>query len=176
MNQIICSTGAFIGSLNQRNYGLVMEANKVLKCDGFEFMMYPSWYGQTESIAESLCRSGAQIYSFHMDKDIGELVSKGLRVEALEAFEVNCRLARDIKAGLLVLHLWGGRASDGNIGGNISMYPIFRDMAEKYGLLLTIENVVCNQENPLKHRITSYNVCYTKLLRSRQDQSIYPPR
>lgn len=34
---------------------------------------------------------------------------------------------------------------------NIASYPALRDIAERYGLTLTIENVVCNQRDPMTH-------------------------
>jgi len=66
-------------------------------------------------------------------------------------FEINCDFAKSIGAETLVLHLWGGRASDGQIQNNIAAYPRLEETARQYGLDLLVENVVCNTENPMKH-------------------------
>lgn len=44
-----------------------------------------------------------------------------------------------------------GLASDGNIDFNISLYPRLFETAARHNVLLTIENVVCNRENPFLH-------------------------
>lgn len=36
----MCSTGAFIGKANNRDYRLLEKLCKEVTCDGFEFMMY----------------------------------------------------------------------------------------------------------------------------------------
>ena len=44
MHRILCSTGALIGRPNGRDFRLLYGAADRLRCDGFEFMMYESWY------------------------------------------------------------------------------------------------------------------------------------
>lgn len=90
----------------------------------------------------------------HSEKYIGELVSKGNEADVQEAFrmfETDCDVAASIGANKLVLHLWGGLSSDSNFQNNIQAYPHLHKTAEKYGLNLLVENVVCNVENPIKH-------------------------
>jgi sugar phosphate isomerase/epimerase len=53
-----------------------------------------------------------------------------------------------------VLHLWSGQASDQHIERNIAAYPVLRDMADRDGLLLTVENVLCNTCDPMRHMRT----------------------
>ena len=150
MRKILCSTGALITSRNNRDYRLLPEIAPRIACDGFEFLMYNSWYPVWEQIAGELSDK-VRIPVFHADKEIGEIISGGGNERARELFEINCKLARRLGAEKLVLHLWGGLASDGHIENNISQYVILKDIAERYGLLLTVENVVCNRENPLAH-------------------------
>ena len=54
-------------------------------------------------------------------------------------------------AGIAVLHLWGGRASDKNIDFNIAVFADLLEIAGKYGVIITVENVVCNTGSPLDH-------------------------
>lgn len=61
------------------------------------------------------------------------------------------KIARRIHAKKLVVHLWDGITSDQNFGNNIAVYPDLTDLAYSYGVDLLVENVVCNQENPMKH-------------------------
>ncbi len=154
MNQILCSTGALITSRNGRNHRLLEEARKAFDCDGFEFMMYEAWYDNYESITQDIITMNLPIVTFHVEKGIGELISRneeGDHELALERFQINCRMASRMDANVLVLHLWGGRSSDREIETNIRMYRELRTLAESYGLLLTVENVVCNRQDPLTH-------------------------
>jgi len=154
MKKILCSTGALIGIPNGRDYRLLEPLSKQLTCDGFEFMMYSSWYEQIEEIKTFLQGLGLFIPVFHCEKSIGEYISKGSPEEMEEAFRrfaINCDLAKSIGSEKLVLHLWGGLASDSNFQSNLNAYPRLNDMAISFGLDLWIENVVCNVENPMKH-------------------------
>lgn len=154
MKKILCSTGAIIGIPNGRDYKLLEPLSKQLTCDGFEFMMYSSWYEQIEEIKEFVNGLGLFIPVFHCEKSIGEYISKGSEEELTEAFhrfEINCDLAKAIGAEKLVLHLWSGHVSDSNFQSNLSVYAHLNEIATSFGLVLGIENVVCNVENPMKH-------------------------
>ena len=51
MHQIICSTGALFGIPNGRNYRLLADCVDKLRCDGYEFMFYSTWYDQIDQVA-----------------------------------------------------------------------------------------------------------------------------
>ncbi|MBQ7934518.1 MAG: sugar phosphate isomerase/epimerase [Lachnospiraceae bacterium] len=159
MVRFLCSSGALITSRNGRNYKLLEQAERELTSEGFEFMMYPVWYENWEEIATDVAAMDISVITFHVDKSVGELISRneeGDREQARENFTINCRMAQMMGAKLLVLHLWGGMPSDRNIDVNIKEYARLRKIAEEYELLLTIEDVPCNQENPLKHMVALY--------------------
>ena len=61
MNQVLCSTGALIGRPNKRNYRLLETLAGQLDCDGFEFMMYDTWYEEREEILSYLGKIGLKI-------------------------------------------------------------------------------------------------------------------
>lgn len=154
MKKVLCSTGALIGIPNGRDYRLLEPLSKQLTCDGFEFMMYSSWYEKVEEIKAFLQALKLYIPVFHCEKSIGEYISKGSGEELAEAFrrfEINCDLAKSMGAETLVLHLWSGIVSDSNFQSNLSAYSRLCEIADAYGLVLGIENVVCNVENPMKH-------------------------
>ena len=156
MAEILCSTGALIGKANNRDYHLLQKLAGQLQCDGYEFMVYSSWYEEWEKLADYLAGLGLHIPVVHADKRIGEFISQGEDVaqadgEAAVKFQINCELARRIGAKVLVIHLWGGMASDQDFDNHLKAYPILRDIADGYGLDLLVENVVCNRENPMKH-------------------------
>lgn len=127
MSRILCSTGALIGKPNGRNYRLLEPLSKELDCDGFEFMMYSSWYEEADEIADYLNSS------------------------AIRLFTINCKVAEKISAEKMVIHLWDGFISDHNFQNNVEAYGKLIEISEKHGLELLVENVVCNQENPMKH-------------------------
>ena len=158
MSKILCSTGAIIGKASAGNFELLKNLSKELTCDGFEFIiefhMYEAGYEDVEEQKRLLKELDLCIPVVHCDKIVGEYISIGGEentAEAYRLFEVNCDFAKDIGAEKLVLHLWGGRASDGQIQNNMDAYPRLKEIADRYGLDLLVENVVCNTENPMKH-------------------------
>lgn len=160
MKEILCSTGAIIGKANNRNHKLLNEYAKKLKCDGFEFMMYSSWYENVDMIVSDIVKMSLNIPVVHCEKRIGEKISrseKGDLEEAIKLFEINCQVASNINAHKLVIHLWDGIPSDQNIRNNITAYKLLNDITNKYGLTLMVENVVCNKDNPMLHFCELYN-------------------
>lgn len=158
MSRILCSTGAIIGKPSADNFALLKRLSTELTCDGFEFIiefhMYEAGYEDAEEQKRLLKELNLCIPVVHCDKIVGEYISIGgaeKTAEAYRLFEINCDFAKDIGAEKLVFHLWGGMASDGYIQNNIEAYPCLREVADKYGLDLLVENVVCNTENPMKH-------------------------
>ena len=154
MNQLLCSTGALITARNDRNYRLLPEAAERIRCDGFEFMMSRAWYDSWEQVSGEVEKMGLSFPLFHVDKSIGERISRdeaGDNETARKLFAINCKFARRIGSNKLVLHLWGGLPSDRNIKRNIETYAALNETAQAQGLLLTVENVVCNQAHPLLH-------------------------
>ncbi len=158
MNRVLCSTGAIITRRNGRDYHLLREIVPQLQCDGLEYMMYQSWHDQKDELKAVLSRGSTDghfdVPVFHMTKQIGEWISEGNLADALGMFRADCELAAAIGSELLVLHLWSGQASDQHIGRNIAAYPALREIAEEHGLLLTVENVLCNTQDPMTHMRT----------------------
>ena len=151
MFKILCSTGALLGKSNNRDYKLLKELSTKLTCDGFEFMMYTAWYEEVEALITALKQMQLYIPVMHCEKHIGEAISKGEFDEAYRRFDINCYIAREIGAESIVVHLWDGITSDAHFENNLAAYGKLKDIADKYGIKLLIENVVCNQEDPMKH-------------------------
>lgn len=150
--KILCSTGALIGQPNQRDYRLLERFNEELTCDGFEFMMYSSWYEEMEDMISYLKGLALYIPVVHCEKHIGQSISAGTEEDlahAFDLFEKNCHLAKELGAEKLVLHLWDGRISDSNFSSNLCHCGKLVEMARGYGLDLMIENVVCNVKDPM---------------------------
>ncbi len=152
---VLCSTGAIITRFNGRDPRLVPQFAPQIDCDGFEVMLYPSWYegGRLDEYVEFLSRSGLDFPVLHADKSIGELLSLGGEenlAEARRRFAVGCRAAQRLGSRLMVLHLWGGPASDREIERNIAELGGFTELAERCGVLLTVENVICAVSAPLE--------------------------
>ncbi len=154
MNKVLCSTGALIGMPNGRNHKLIEKFAGKLNCDGFEFMMYSTWYDKVDEIVADLRRMSLEFPIMHCDKRIGENISRNENDDletALKRFEINCQIANDIKASKMVFHLWNGQISDQKIDNNIKAYNDFAVIAKKHNVDLLVENVVCNKENPMQH-------------------------
>ena len=155
MNRVLCSTGAIITRVNNRDFTLLQDYVPQLACDGLEFMMYESWQpepGRQNQLLPLLKVLAAfDVPVFHMTKQIGEWLGQGKTDDALALFRADCALAAALGSKLLVLHLWSGQVSDQHIERNFAAYPRLRDIAAHHGLLLTVENVVCNQRDPMTH-------------------------
>ena len=148
MHRILCSTGAVLGRPNGRDLTLLRQAVPKLHCDGFELMMYDTWYDKIPWMRECLQTLNVSIPVFHVEKSVGNLISRNGGHDTEQAvlmFETNCILAKEFGAEMLVLHLWGGLDSDKDIAHNIRTYAKLREIADAHGLVLTVENVVCNQ-------------------------------
>ncbi len=157
MCELLCSTGALIGIPNGRDYRLLEPLSRQLHCDGFEFMMYSSWYDETDEMIRTLQRMHLSIPVMHCEKHIGESISKRGSSDLPEAyrhFEINCQIAQALQTEKLVIHLWDGMTSDQHFSNNLSAYPVLACIAKQYHLDLLVENVVCSCENPMKHWCT----------------------
>lgn len=154
MNRIICSTGCLLGRPNGRDFTLLKGLCPQIQADGLELLMYDTWYEKVSELYKSVSALTLPVFVFHLEKSIGELISHRHLNEALEKMEINCALAKDLGAEKLVLHLWNGIISDKNIECNIDSYKYLEEIAEKHGLLLTVENVVCASSTPMTHLST----------------------
>lgn len=156
MHRILCSTGALIGRPNNRDFTLLNFCHGKIACDGYEFLMYDTWYNCSDELKQFVNRFPASFPVFHIEKSVGDLISRnqaGDTEKALALFDCNCSLASAFGSEKLVLHLWGGLDSDKNIAHNYACYKYLREISDSYGLTLTVENVVCNNLDPLSHMI-----------------------
>lgn len=159
-NQIMFSTGVFIDSSNNRDHTLIEKILPSLIIPCFEILIsdyfaeHQSEYAEAANAVLQAKEKGAMFPVLHMNQKIGNLISQnqeGDIEKALQIFKFNCEYAAVFGAQLLVLHLWGGLPSDKNIEVNISVFPKLKEIADRYNLTLTIENVVCNTYKPLDH-------------------------
>lgn len=60
-------------------------------------------------------------------------------------------MARALGAEKLVLHLWDGLTSDCNFENNLEAYGELSGIADRYGIMILVENVVCNVASPFGH-------------------------
>ena len=149
---VLCSTGAIITRFNGRDPHLIPVFAREIESDGFEIMLYPVWYDRLDEYVGFLSGCGVFFPVMHADKSIGELLSMGGEENTAEArrrFSINCRAGRRLGCSLMVLHLWGGPASDREIERNTGELERFTDEASEHGLTLTVENVICARRTPL---------------------------
>lgn len=170
MHQILCSTGALIGRPNSRDYRRLKTYAQNLRCDGFEFMVYGSWYPEIDELIKCISGMKLNIPVIHCQKALGERLC-GMKAwydddgyheytmtekednenfnTGIDEFAINLRVACALGAEKMVLHLWNGIPSDKNIEKNIERFGILNEMAHKAGINLMVENVICNTTDPL---------------------------
>lgn len=158
MMKLLCSTGCLCTMRNGRDYRLIEKAARELKCDGLEFMMYGSWYDSWQKVAADIKGMGLNIPVMHVEKRVGEKITLGETDEARRVFRINCEMAALLGAEKLVLHLWDGKPSDGNFAANIDEYAHLRAIADEYGLILAVENVVCLYNDPLANLTALHDI------------------
>lgn len=154
MNRILCSTGALIGRPHNGNFRMLEDCIPNLQCDGLEFMLYGQWYDKIHELTAYLKDLGVPIPVFHAEKRLGDVFSRnapGDTEDAVARFEINARMASDVGAEKVVLHLWGGLDSDRDIAHNIRLYKTLRNICDDNGVKLCVENIVCNVADPMTH-------------------------
>lgn len=150
--KVLVSTGALIGRPNGRDYRLLKDLSERINCDGFEFMMYSDWYDKIDDIVEFVKTNNIKISTYHCQKSIGEAISKGGEEnfkDAFKRFEMNAKMADEMGATKMVIHLWDGLTSDQNFENNLEAYKTVREIADKNHQILCVENVVCNVKDPM---------------------------
>nr|MCR4588374.1 sugar phosphate isomerase/epimerase [Lachnospiraceae bacterium] len=172
MNKILCSSGAIIGKANNDDYALLKEYAPKLDCDGFELMMSSSWYPILDDVIASVNSYGLNIPVIHSQKSLGEALcgmtstfsegrfhdyvmtpdeDKETFIRGTERFRLNLKLAERLGAEKMVLHLWNGTVSDKNIEKNVERFGEWKLLADKAGIELLVENVICNTNSPLEN-------------------------
>ncbi|NLD88435.1 MAG: sugar phosphate isomerase/epimerase [Clostridiales bacterium] len=153
-NKVYCSTGVFIGRVNNRNYNLLKEANRKINCDGFEFMIFRDWYDELDSIIKLIKKEKITVPVVHGDKRIGDMLSEakneGLE-ECLRIWDINCRTAATLGAEKIVAHMWGVPSSDRDMDVIIENVGQLKKIAEGYGVTMLGENCCCVNHSPLIH-------------------------
>ena len=78
MTKIFCSTGALIGRPNNRDYRLLERFAPELDCDGFEFMVYSSWYPGLDRLIDTIKSYKLNIPVIHCEKSLSEKLAGGV--------------------------------------------------------------------------------------------------
>ncbi len=149
---LLCSTGAISRGPDATNEARVERYGALIAADGLEVMIYDSWYGELDEIAERFRRLGLAMPVTHGEKSIGpDLVASdpAIRSRAFSRFEDNCRFTAAIGADRIVLHLWGLPDSDALIERQLDDLSTVLDLAESHGLMLAVEAIPCVVSDPL---------------------------
>lgn len=153
-DKIYCSTGCLIGRANGYDYRLIAEYAPRLDVSGLELMMLKAYYEHFTEMVRLFSARGLYFPVLHTDKEIGDLISLSGSddlAKAFSLFDSCCSLAGDIGAKKVVLHLWGGRASDTRFENNLSAFETILGLAGKRGLAVAVENIPCVSLDPLAH-------------------------
>ncbi|HPE94723.1 MAG TPA: sugar phosphate isomerase/epimerase [Bacillota bacterium] len=152
MANVYLSAGTFITKLNGRDITLLDKYAPCFDCDGFEFMMYPEYYGRTDEVVKYTAKVLTPV--FHADKTIGDLLSGGSEEEyakALEMFDVNLCAAKNIGASKAVFHCWGIPDSDRRMTRIVEEIGALYERSKSSGIDMLVENCVCVNGSPLDH-------------------------
>ena len=134
-------------------------------CLGLELMMLNAYYDRRDEVVSLVRSSGIPAPVLHCEKDVGTLLSdagtfdsagktedaKRARDEAFRLFRLNCAFAEALSIPRMVVHLWGGYASDRFLDFNIAALPELAGIAEGCGVRLLIENVPSSKADPLSN-------------------------
>jgi sugar phosphate isomerase/epimerase len=165
------STGAMVGYRNGYDYRRALREFVRLRnaglCDGVELMMLQFYYDKLETVADAVNASGLVSTSsvIHCEKEVGTMISDAgvlhadgktdeadaLWQNAFALYRENCRMAEMTGLSRMVLHLWGGRASDAHIDYNASKLALLSETAAASGVRLLIENIPSSTGDPLSN-------------------------
>jgi len=165
-NLILFSTTYILNSKNNHDHTLLIKMIPDLRAPNFELLMSSYFVthkndfeifeqDEFEDFAQNILKTkekGAFFPVMHTTQTIGNLISRnedGDIEKAVKLFEFNCEYAVKFGSKLLVLHLWGGQLSDKNIDVNIKTFAKLKEISDRYNLILTLENVICNYHKPL---------------------------
>lgn len=166
--KLFVSTGTMVGRSNGYDYSRAIEEIVKLKdeglCDGLELMMLPFYYDKLNDVTSLVRESGLVNPDsvIHCEKEIGTMLSDAgslysdnktdeaetLYGRAYELYRTNCLAGKAAGLHRMVLHLWGGIASDGHIMYNASKLNELSETAAEYGIRLLIENIPSNHGDP----------------------------
>lgn len=149
---LLCSTGAISRGPDATAESRVVRYGPELAADGLEVMIYGTWYGRLDEIAERFRTLDRPMPVTHGEKSIGpDLVAKDatVRDSAFARFEENCRFTAGIGADRIVLHLWGLPDGDALIEHQLRDLPRLLDIAEHHAVTLAVEAIPCVVSDPL---------------------------
>lgn len=167
MRKLFASTGTMVARVNNYNYPRALREIRSLYddglCDGLELMMLVHYYDKADAVIGEVRASCVPAEVIHCEKEIGTMLSDAgklqadgdrdgaerLSSDALELFRRNCMFAERLMIPRMVLHLWGGFASDTNIEYNISKLGELEAIAKRHGTRLLIENIPSQKSDPL---------------------------
>jgi len=107
-----------------------------------ELSIYGGW---DESVIDEL--QGLPFVTAHADKRTGATLSTD--EPDIARFALDCRIARELGAGLVVLHLWELPDGDRHLERNLDRLPALLDIAEEHGLTLAVETIPCTAGTPI---------------------------
>jgi len=162
------STGTMVGYRNGYDYrralGEFVRMREAGLCDGVELMMLQFYYDKLETVADAVNASGLVSADsvIHCEKEIGTMISdagvlradgkpdeaEALYREAYALYLKNCRMAERTGLHRMVLHLWGGRSSDGHMDYNASKLDELSSTAASHGVRLLVENIPSSHGDP----------------------------
>lgn len=154
MSELYLSTGAFTGWPNGRNFRLALEYADAFQIDGFEWLIFDTWFDHLDDIVREYARANLFCPVVHADKGIGNHLSDPAPEafqEALRLWEVNLRAAAGVGAKKIVVHLWGLPHSDEYFDLVIDRTEELIERAALYGLEMVPENIACAKGSPLAH-------------------------
>jgi sugar phosphate isomerase/epimerase len=150
--RLLCSTGAISRGPDATSESRVTTYGPRLAADGLEVMIYATWYGKLDEIAERFRTLERPMPVTHGEKSIGpDLVARDttVRDRAFARFEENCRFTVAIGADRIVLHLWGLPDGDALIDRQLEDLPHLLDIANRHAVTLAVEAIPCIVSDPL---------------------------
>jgi len=160
MPEVYCSSGAFVGRINDRNAHLIAQYGPDICCDGIEFMLFSCFYEQLPALIRELQESGLRFPVLHADKSIGDRISAGWNApDRFDIWKTNCETACAIGAKKMVTHIWGIPDSDAEPEEIYETVCQLQEVAAGYGIHMLAENCCCKHQSPLLHFRNLHRIC-----------------
>ncbi|NJL10405.1 MAG: sugar phosphate isomerase/epimerase [Calothrix sp. SM1_7_51] len=149
--KLLCSTGVF--ATTPDSFPRILQIGKHLDVDGLELLLFYDWASPDSAALSALLSCKLNFPVIHFDKRISSKFGSQNelnRLDSISLFTQSCVAASKLNARVLVLHLWEAPHSDRFIENNFRVISRCCDIADSYGLSITLESLPCVISTPLQ--------------------------
>ncbi|HEX2033957.1 MAG TPA: sugar phosphate isomerase/epimerase family protein [Chloroflexota bacterium] len=149
---VACSTGTLARFPSGGDPATLAAYLRQIEADAVEVLFYGRWREDLRGAADALRRCGHPIPVVHAEKNLGGAFGSAdpdARADGHRRFLDALRLAEQLGARKLVLHLWDRPDSDRFLDRNLDALAALLPRARDAGITTCVETIPCDASNPV---------------------------